>query len=580
MKHIVKRLLPKPALRAVATRLPLNQRVRIAKLLLGQPLRARARRRDASATAMTGASPAELWRDNLHNVLALLDEAGLDYFCLPHIDPLRSAVAMPVAHREEILRTLRERLPAAGMMVRTLDRAGRRVSSQRCQVAQVFNAATSPEATGLPGDRFACEIEFWSTHRESGWPVARLVGPREHRVGTVVSVDTPVEHVAAERLSAFVPRGGQRRYRSRAVYAEPAPTEVPFPIDVVYTWVDGDDPAWRSRKAQALGETGEDDSFDGLATNASRYASRDELLYSLRSLHAFAPWVNHIYVVTDDQVPVWLDASSPSITLVSHKEIFGEVGRLPTFNSHSIESRLHHVPGLSEYFLYFNDDMILGRPMLPTQFFFANGVAKFFPSSSLVDVNAPAPADAPVDVAAKNNRRLIMQRFGMHLYQKMRHVPYPLRRSVLDEIETELREQSHATASHQFRDRDDLSIPSSLAHYWAYCTGRAVPGGISHIYIDLGRLLAPLMLARLVRRRDCDVFCLNDTDSSPADLALQGEMVREFMEAYFPVKAPWELSGAGRIDGVGRVDLTQRQHEQLVGLTRAGIEDALVEPRR
>ena len=39
------------------------------------------------------------------------------------------------------------------------------------------------------------------------------------------------------------------------------------------------------------------------AANDSRYASRDELRYSLRSLHAFAPWVRHVYLVTADQVP-------------------------------------------------------------------------------------------------------------------------------------------------------------------------------------------------------------------------------------------------------------------------------------
>lgn len=529
------RLCPAPArkiakrvLRAQANRIPLPRRVRLAKLLVGGP---------AHGDAVV--SPVRAWHDNMHAVVGALEAEGVDYFCVPHTDPKRSVVAVDAALRARVLGALRDRLGAAGMVIHVLDRAGRRASAQRCAVARVCQATVPVD------DGYACEIEFWSTVTDKGGEAPRQVGPRGHRVGTVVRVDNPSQYVAAERLSALMPRDGERRYRTRAVYAEPSPNDVRFPIDVVYTWVDGDDPAWRSRKAQALSED-EEDSFAGLATNASRFTSRDELRYSMRSLHAFAPWVNHIFLVTDDQIPGWLDPTSPDVTLVSHKEIFGDVGRLPTFNSHAIESRLHKVPGLSEHFLYFNDDMILGRPVLPTQFFFANGLAKFFPSSSLVDVNPSAPDDAPVDAAAKNNRRVIQSRFGIQLYQKMRHVPYPLLRSVLEEIETELRAESHATASHQFRDRGDLSIPSSLAHYWAHSTGRSVPGSIGHVYIDLGRLLAPVMLARLVRRRDVDVFCLNDTDSAPGELAEQAAMVRDFMETYFPLKAPWEL--ADRVD--------------------------------
>lgn len=518
---------------------------------------------------MADASPAQMWRQNLQTVIELLDANGMDYFCVPNIVAQRSVVAVAVAQRDALLRTLRAGLTAQGMVIRTLDRDGKRVSSDRCTVIQVFQAVSDPAGRAVIGETSACEIELWSTMPQPDGQPALLAGPRAHRVGTTVSADTPTEYVSAERLSAFQPAGGERRYRTRAVYADPGPTEVRFPIDAVYTWVDGDDPAWQQRKARAMDRSGEadaqPDSFDRLATNASRFTSRDELLYSLRSVHAFAPWINHIYLVTDDQTPSWLDVTAPGITLVSHKEIFGDVGRLPTFNSHAIESRLHHIPDLSEHFLYFNDDMIIGRPMLPTQFFFANGVAKFFPSSSLVDVNPPAPADAPVDVAAKNNRRLIMQRFGLHLYQKMRHVPYPLRRSVLNEIESELTQEFHATAGHQFRDRDDLSIASSLAHYWAYCTGRSVPGGISHTYIDLGRVLAPFLLARVVRRRDIDVFCLNDNDSLEADAEQQAQMVRDFMDAYFPFKAPWELPEA-------RLGVTQRRNEHPVGAVRPESE--------
>ena len=45
---------------------------------------------------------------------------------------------------------------------------------------------------------------------------------------------------------------------------------------------------------------------------------------------------------------------------------------LPTYNSHTIELNLHRIPGLSENFVYFNDDVFLIRPVTP-QHFFKNG---------------------------------------------------------------------------------------------------------------------------------------------------------------------------------------------------------------
>ncbi|XMA37048.1 hypothetical protein O1157_11655 [Streptomyces albogriseolus] len=79
----------------------------------------------------------------------------------------------------------------------------------------------------------------------------------------------------------------------------------------------------------------------------------------------YAGFVRHVYIVTDGQTPEWLDADAPGITVVDHKDIFPE-GVLPVFNSHAIETRLHHIPGLSDHYLYFNDDVFVGRSVTPS----------------------------------------------------------------------------------------------------------------------------------------------------------------------------------------------------------------------
>lgn len=72
--------------------------------------------------------------------------------------------------------------------------------------------------------------------------------------------------------------------------------------------------------------------------------------------------------MTNGQIPSWLDTSNPKVSIVSHQEIFTNKQALPTFSSPSIEMNLHHIKGLSNYFIYFNDDVFLGSPVTPADF--------------------------------------------------------------------------------------------------------------------------------------------------------------------------------------------------------------------
>jgi UDP-N-acetylglucosamine-lysosomal-enzyme len=93
----------------------------------------------------------------------------------------------------------------------------------------------------------------------------------------------------------------------------------------------------------------------------NRYRDSEELRYSLRSLVRFAPWIRHIYLVTDNQIPYWLDLSHPRLTVVPHSDIFPNKSHLPVFSSPAIEAHIHRIPGLSQRFIYFNDDVMLGN---------------------------------------------------------------------------------------------------------------------------------------------------------------------------------------------------------------------------
>jgi hypothetical protein len=68
----------------------------------------------------------------------------------------------------------------------------------------------------------------------------------------------------------------------------------------------------------------------------------------------------------------WFSSSS-KINVVYHDEIWENPSQLPVFNSHAIEAHLNRIPGLQEHFIYFNDDMFLGREIESSMLFSKNG---------------------------------------------------------------------------------------------------------------------------------------------------------------------------------------------------------------
>ncbi|XP_077506592.1 N-acetylglucosamine-1-phosphotransferase subunits alpha/beta-like isoform X1 [Amblyomma americanum] len=102
---------------------------------------------------------------------------------------------------------------------------------------------------------------------------------------------------------------------------------------------------------------------------ASRFADNDELKYSLRSLERFAPWVRKVYIVTNGQIPSWLNLDCPRVAIVTHEEIFPNKSHLPTYSSPAIETHLHRIQGLSQRFIYLNDDVFFGKEVWPEDFY-------------------------------------------------------------------------------------------------------------------------------------------------------------------------------------------------------------------
>jgi hypothetical protein len=495
----------------------------------------------------------EVLAQNAEFVADALDSAGIRYLVIDAPVQGNRVLAVAATDRAEVrvaLARAGNRLPVYARQLNPVaDRPSVPLSSTGVlgdggvaySVFQVFAAPGSTEA--MCGPDLGCHLEFWGIRLEdspaddlTGEPLAAgsWVAPRRNRWTDAVPsellepVHRPVDGVVRPCLPTL---------SERHVF------DVDFPIDAVYTWVDGNDPAWQQRKAVAQDGPSERE-LNEFARNDSRFLSRDELRYSLRSLDMYAGWIRHVYLVTDQQVPEWLDTDNPRITVVDHRELFGSRGRLPTFNSHAIESQLHHIPGLSDHYLYLNDDVFFGRPVGPQKFFAANGLSYFFPSPAKIGLGDTGPFDRPVMSGAKNNRDLIHASFGRAMTSKFKHVPIAQRRDVLLELEERVADVFAETARHQFRDPGDIAIASSLHHYYAFLTGRAVEGRLRYFYTDIAAPQAAARLRRLLRTRDRDVMCLNDHDSSGIDPEIQHRMLQQFLEQYFPVPSAFEKRSA------------------------------------
>lgn len=315
--------------------------------------------------------------------------------------------------------------------------------------------------------------------------------------------------------------------------------EPTFPIDAVYTWVDGTDPAWLERKRDRLEAlTGYE--LTEAASEDLRFIAHDELRHSLRSLERYAPWIRHIYLVTDGQRPDWLREDHPRITVVDHREISAPGTDLPTYNSQAIEANLHRIDGLAEHFIYLNDDFFFSSTVAPDLFFAANGLASLFMSRAQVGPGAPRPDEPASDTAGKNARAMVEEVCGRRVSQKFFHAPYAMRRSIAAEIEERWPQTVAFTRESVFRRTGDVTLAGALQLNYAFATGRGQRHGVRYRYVNIGSENTPTALEKLWRDRDrLQTFCLNESSSELAPAQID-HLVRTFLARRFPDKSTFE----------------------------------------
>ena len=239
-------------------------------------------------------------------------------------------------------------------------------------------------------------------------------------------------------------------------------------IDAVITWVDGDDPAHKARLTQYGKKS--DFAREDVAGN-TRYASIGEIAWCVASINRFAPFINKIYIVTDNQNPQlddFLRCNFPQgyipVEIVDHKVLFrGYEEYLPVFNSLAIETMLWRIPGLHERFIYFNDDFLLAAPTTPADFFTEEGVICYAAKyriwvTDLTRAWKTLRHNGQKQVTFKGTlRNAVAVAGGGRFFLHYQHTPRALLRSFYEDFFTKHPELLIRNIRHRFRDAAQFS---------------------------------------------------------------------------------------------------------------------------
>ena len=309
-----------------------------------------------------------------------------------------------------------------------------------------------------------------------------------------------------------------------------------FPIDMVYLWVNGKDPAWRLKRAALTGEEIHDSGLDC----EGRYSDNDELRHSLRAVELYAPWIRKIFIVTDNQVPSWLDTDNPKIEIIDHTQILPPEA-LPTFNSTVIEHRLFRIPGLADHFLYSNDDMFFNRKVSPRDFFTENGQPiirlnrRWFRKLWLR--HREKSNSHPLDNYNRTIHKsalMVEREFGKYIGHKPHHKIEAYRKEDYEDTYNRFREDIEPVLSNHLRA--DSDIQRTLYSFAPIAQKRAKVKYVTEKTSFRCHIDKPHYFQRLEKKKPM-LFCMNDSQYATD---LNRKMVKEYLERRFPVKSQFE----------------------------------------
>ncbi len=316
-------------------------------------------------------------------------------------------------------------------------------------------------------------------------------------------------------------------------------------IDLVYLWCNLEDSGFKSRKqAFSDGKIIEKD-----ANNDCRFTDSGELKYSLRSVELYAPWINKIFIITDNQIPDWLNTEHPKIKIINQNDILLN-SAIPSFNSIAIEHSIKNIEDLSEYFLYANDDMFFNSPT-PAEFFFNKKgypISRFKKKSKVV-------FHSIYEAALDNAENLISKKFNTKLdFEPHHNIDAYLKSEVINCYET-FKDEIDKTINSHFRNRENIERAIYQKYFISVKKGEFKR--VSRVDCKLNPIKRLINIIKKEYKKDscliCPqgreieqvlnkfkpyLFCINDNEETKNEDRIY---MKEFLQKRFPNKSSFEI---------------------------------------
>lgn len=334
-------------------------------------------------------------------------------------------------------------------------------------------------------------------------------------------------------------------------------------IDFVIPWVDGSDKEWLQKRNLYL-----DKPLEGADISENRYRDWGFLKFWFRSVEKFAPWVHHIYFITDGQVPEWMNTDAAKLTVVDHEDYIPEQF-LPVFSCNPIELNMHRIEGLSEHFVYFNDDTLITSPVKESDFFRGGLPCGLAVESPIAPVHEDVFNHILLNNCTLLNsnfsrkkflRSQIKKRFslvdakgflmnvGMSVLKRdaffgfeYSHLPNSFLKSTLEQVWSDNEERLTEVCGHKFRSINDVN--QYVFSYYQYVTGKFAPYNwrrAGRVYqLDSSNPSQLDELCSSITTGKYKMLCINDEDVS--DFEDTKKTILEAFGKVLPEKCSFEL---------------------------------------
>ena len=291
-------------------------------------------------------------------------------------------------------------------------------------------------------------------------------------------------------------------------------------MDIVITYVDGNDPVWKK----------DYEKYTNVPVMQKRFRDWGTLKYLLRGIEVNMPFVRNVYLVVShlSQVPQWADQDNLKIVL--HEDIIPHE-YLPTFNCNPIEMHLHRIEGLDEEYLYFNDDLFPLAPCRAEDFFRDGKGVLGFSSHYIVS--------GMYKHICKNSDVHARKALGMNKsfrFIRPQHTCTPMFRSECELLYSKLENDILASLT---RTRTADNLNQYLFLDYQYYKGRIIDEKISYKHFSVA-LASPGKLYSYILNPKRNLMCVNDVRLSEGKYEKLRKAMIDAFEIKFPNKSRFE----------------------------------------